>query len=137
MHRILRLHIRERSLVYALLSSVRISSPGGAMPGPLRRGVFVGALALLIACAAWTAPEASRVRASIVVIEVSEPIALFGKTYPGGRLSLRPVGVESPGVTLHSVSLDGNMIGVLPAHRRTRAGERTEATGLFGRDGKG
>ena len=103
----------------------------------LRRGAFVGALALLIACAAWTAPEAGGSQASIVVIQLSEPIALLGETYPGGRLTLRPVGPESPGVTLHAVALDGNMIGVLPARRRTAAREHTEATGLFGRDGKG
>ena len=107
------------------------------MPGPLRRAVFVGALALLIATAAWTAPEAGGSRASIVVIQITEPIALLGKTYPGGRLTLRPLGADSPGVTLHAVALDGHMIGVLPARRRTAAREHTQATGLFGRDGKG
>ena len=39
-------------------------------------------------------------------------------------------------MTLHALALDGNMIGVLPARRRTAAREHTEATGLFGRDGK-
>ena len=107
------------------------------MLGSVRRVGFIGVIALLIACAAWTAPDAARVRSSLVVIEVEEPLSILGKTYPGGRLTLRPVGEEKPGVTLHAVALDGAMLGVLPARHATSARERTKATGLFGRDGKG
>ena len=106
------------------------------MPGSLRRGV-AAVLTFLLACGVATASHASRSRATLVVIEIGEPLAIFGKTYPGGRLTLRPLGKESPGVTLHAVSLDGNILGVLPGRLRPQAGERTEATGFFGRDGKG
>ena len=105
------------------------------MPGPLRRGVF-GVVVLLVAFGCSTASHA-RSRAPLVVLEVGEPLSILGKTYPGGRLALRPMGGESPGVTLHTVSLDGIVLGVLPARLRPRARERTEATGFFGRDGKG
>ena len=59
------------------------------MSGLLRQGGFVGVIVLLIVCAAWTAPEAARPQASLVVIEVEEPLSILGKTYPGGRLTLR------------------------------------------------
>lgn len=107
------------------------------MPGLLRQGGFVGVLVLLIACAAWTAPEAARPQASLVVIEVQEPLSILGKTYPGGRLTLRAVGEDSPGVTMHAVALNGDLLGVLPARHATASRERTQSTGLFGRDGKG
>jgi len=107
------------------------------MPGSLRRRALTGALVLLLAGGAWNASAAAASRATLVVIEIGEPLAIFGKTYPGGRLTLRPLGAESPGVTLHAVSLDGNILGVLPGRVRPHAGEHTEATGFFGRDGKG
>ena len=108
------------------------------MPGSLRRRGLAGAFILLLAGGLWNANAAAAAsRATLVVIEIEEPLAIFGKTYPGGRLTLRPLGAESPGVTLHAVSLDGNILGVLPGRLRPEAGERTVATGFFGRDGKG
>ena len=107
------------------------------MPGSLRWKRFAGVLGLLLVCGTWTASDAAGSRASMVVIEVGEPLAIFGKTYPGGRLALRPLGCESPGVTMHAVMLDGNILGVLPGRLRPQAGEHTEATGFFGRDCKG
>jgi hypothetical protein len=106
------------------------------MSGSLRRRAFAATLVLLLA-SAWTANHAAGGRATLVVIEVQQPLSILGRTYPGGRLTLRPLGVESPGVTLHAVSLNGNILGVLPGRLRTRARENTEATGFFGRDGKG
>jgi hypothetical protein len=94
-------------------------------------------MALVLAGGICTANDAMASRATVVVIEIGEPLSILGKTYPGGRLTLRPLGNESPGVTLHAVALDGNMLGVLPGRVRTHAGERTVATGFFGRDGKG
>jgi len=107
------------------------------MPGSLRWGRFAAVLVLTLAGAMATGSEAIASRASVVVIEVGEPLAIFGKTYPGGRLTLRPLGDEASGVTMHAVGLNGNMLGVLPGRLRNEAGERTEATGFFGRDGKG
>jgi hypothetical protein len=108
------------------------------MRGPLRRRPLAAILVVLVlACGAWTASQAASSRATLVVIELQQPLSIFGKTYPGGRLTLRPLGKESPGVTLHAVSLNGSILGVLPGRLRTRAGETTEATGFFGRDGKG
>ncbi|HEX5041585.1 MAG TPA: hypothetical protein VFV75_01705 [Candidatus Polarisedimenticolaceae bacterium] len=106
------------------------------MSGSLRRRAFAAALVLLLA-GTWTANHAGGGRATLVVIEVQQPLSIFGRTYPGGRLTLRPLGSESSGVRLHAVALNGNILGVLPGRLRTRAGENTEATGFFGRDGKG
>jgi hypothetical protein len=107
------------------------------MRGPLRRRWWAAALVLLLAGGGWTASHAAGGRATLVVIEVQQPLSIFGKTYPGGRLTLRPLGKESPGVRLHAVALNGSILGVLPGRLRTRAAETTEATGFFGRDGKG
>jgi hypothetical protein len=106
------------------------------MSGSLLRRAFAASLVLLLA-GAWTTSGAAGGRATLVVIELQQPLSIFGKTYPGGRLTLRPLGNEAPGVTLHAVSLNGSILGVLPGRLRTRAGENTEATGFFGRDGKG
>ena len=94
----------------------------------LRRRGLAEAVVLL-ACGGWNASPAANSRGELVVIQIGEPLAIFGKTYPGGRLALRPLGAESPGVTLHAVSLDGNILGVLPGRLRPHAGEHTEATG--------
>ena len=103
----------------------------------LRRRGLAEALVLLLACGGWNASPVAAGRATLVVIEIGEPLAIFGKTYPGGRLALRPLRADSPGVTLHAVSLDGNILGVLPGRLRPHAREHTKATGFFGRDGKG
>ena len=107
------------------------------MRGLLHRRASAAILVLLLTGGAWTASHAARGRATLVVMEIQQPLSIFGKTYPGGRLTLRPLGDESPGVTLHAISLNGSILGVLPGRLRTRAGENTEATGFFGRDVKG
>lgn len=107
------------------------------MRRPLHRRALAAILVFLFSGSAWTASHAAGRRATLVVIQVQQPLSIFGKTYPGGRLTLRPLGDESPGVTLHAISLNGSILGVLPGRLRTRAGENTEATGFFGRDVKG
>ena len=107
------------------------------MRRPLHRRALAAILVLLFSGSAWTASHAAGGRGTLVVIEVQQPLSILGKTYPGGRLTLRPLGDESPGVTLHAVSLNGSILGVLPGRLRTRAGENTQATGFFGRDVKG
>ncbi len=103
----------------------------------LHRRTLAGILVILFAGGAFAASHAASGRATLVVMEIHQPLSIFGKTYPGGRLTLRPLGDESPGVTLHAISLNGRILGVLPGRLRTRAGENTEATGFFGRDVKG
>ena len=107
------------------------------MRGLLHRRASASILVFLLTGGAWTASHAAGGRATLVVMEIQQPLSIFGKTYPGGRLTLRPLGDESPGVTMHAISLNGSILGVLPGRLRTRAGENTEATGFFGRDVKG
>jgi hypothetical protein len=105
------------------------------MSGWVRRGGFIGVLALLIASAAWTSPEAAP-QVVRVVVTMEEPFSVQGRMYPGGRLTLRAIGDACPGTSLHEVALDGSTVGVLPAHREGVEG-RPRATALFGRDVKG
>lgn len=106
------------------------------MVGSVRRGAFVGIVALLVACVAWTAPDAARARGSLVVT-VEEPFSIQGVVYPSGRLTLRDVGDYRPGVSLHEVAVNGARLALLQARRGEVGGAPTEAAALFGRDARG
>jgi hypothetical protein len=106
------------------------------MSGSVRRGGFVGLIALLIVGVAWTAPEAARAHGSLVVT-VEEPFSIQGQMYPSGRLVLRQVGDARPGVTRHEVAVNGSRLALLEARRSPVSGGAPETAALFGRDAKG
>jgi hypothetical protein len=103
------------------------------MQGRMQWKHIAGIVLVFSGFAAWTAPEAARVRGSLVV-ELTEPFAVQGHTYVGGRLVLRDLRDFTPGVAMHEVAVDGDRLGVVMARRGKSEVEQTASAALFRRD---
>jgi hypothetical protein len=72
-----------------------------------------------------------------VRFEIDQPFQLGGRDYDAGVIAVNGVSVFTPSTAMLEVWVNGECLGMMPAHRTTPAGTAALAEAFFTRDADG